>query len=301
MSRRQARPASEIVTGPRAEVEPLCVQLDAERLGQLARARAEILEPLAPAAALAISSIPSQGSSARISTPAPIPSGSDDRVQHRVHAVGAIDVGAAGRPEQRQRARRAPDEGVARRLGLVVGLGLDDHSCRLAVAHDAADQRRARPPHLARVEARAHPARERAARRRRAARAGARAPCRRPRPSTRARSSAAAARPGLRGRASARSPPARRRRSSTATCRSSTATRTRSATTPCASRNGRPPRTSRSAISTAAISSSEAALASRSRSKLIVRQHAARRGQRSASSVSAVSNRCSLSSCMSLL
>ena len=49
---------------------------DPERLGQLARARAEVLDALEAARAPRISSMPSTGSSARIRTAAPSPSGS---------------------------------------------------------------------------------------------------------------------------------------------------------------------------------------------------------------------------------
>ncbi len=66
------------------------------------------------------------------------------------------------------------------------------------------------------------------------------------------------------------------------------------------SRNGTPRLTSRSAMSVAAIRSSEAACAIRSRSKVAPRtipEDAARHSR----SVSTESNRCVLSSCMSLL
>ena len=62
-----------------------------------------------------------------------------DRVQQRVDAVGAVDVRPARRAEEDVRARRDADVGVAGRLGVVVGLGLDDHARRRAVAHDAAE------------------------------------------------------------------------------------------------------------------------------------------------------------------
>ena len=55
-----------------------------------------------------------------------------DRVDERVDAVGAVDVGRAGRAEEHVRARRQPDVGVAGGLGLVVGLGLHDHARRVA-------------------------------------------------------------------------------------------------------------------------------------------------------------------------
>ena len=63
-----------------------------------------------------------------------------DGVQQRVDAVGAVDVGASGATEQRAGARGETDEGVAGRLVLVVGLGLNDHAGGGAVFDDAADQ-----------------------------------------------------------------------------------------------------------------------------------------------------------------
>ena len=60
----------------------------------------------------------------------PHPLGLGHRVQQRVHAVGEVDVGAPRRAEQRGGPRRQPHERVAGRLGLVVGLGLDDHAGR---------------------------------------------------------------------------------------------------------------------------------------------------------------------------
>ncbi len=50
-----------------------------------------------------------------------------DGVEHRVDAVGAVHVRPARRAEQRLGPRRQADERVAGRLGVVVGLGLDDH------------------------------------------------------------------------------------------------------------------------------------------------------------------------------
>ena len=43
-----------------------------------------------------------------------------------MNAVGAIDVGAARRPEHDGIARRAPAKRVRRRIGVVIGLDLDD-------------------------------------------------------------------------------------------------------------------------------------------------------------------------------
>ena len=69
-------------------------------------------------------------------------------------AVGTVDVGDAGRTEQDTGARRDADERVARRLGLVVGLRLDDATCALAMADQAADQVPRDVDDRSRVEAR---------------------------------------------------------------------------------------------------------------------------------------------------
>ena len=61
---------------PISEV-PLQVEPDAERLGELAGAVAEVLRRAPARAALRISSMPSIGSSARISAAAPTPSSSE--------------------------------------------------------------------------------------------------------------------------------------------------------------------------------------------------------------------------------
>ena len=93
-----------------------------------------------------MTSMPSSGSSARISTAAPTSSRLADGVQQRVDAVGAVDVGDARAARTAARcARVSPDVGVAGGLGVVVGLGLDDHARGVAVAHDAADEVAARP------------------------------------------------------------------------------------------------------------------------------------------------------------
>ena len=63
-----------------------------------------------------------------------------DGVEERVDPVGAVHVGAAGRAEQRRRARREADERVAGRLAVVVGLRLDDHAAGAGVRDDAADE-----------------------------------------------------------------------------------------------------------------------------------------------------------------
>ena len=73
---RPAGAAGAMRTGPRARSRAVELQADAERLGQLARARAEVLGALEAAPRAHRARRPSSGSSARISTAAPTPSGS---------------------------------------------------------------------------------------------------------------------------------------------------------------------------------------------------------------------------------
>ena len=61
---------------PAGEQAPVQLQADAQRLGQLAGARAQVLGALEPAAAVHLVEARRVGSSARISTAAPTPSGS---------------------------------------------------------------------------------------------------------------------------------------------------------------------------------------------------------------------------------
>ena len=57
-----------------------------------------------------------------------------DGVHQVVHPVGEIDVGEAGRPVERRRARRESRGGVAGGIVLAdVGLGLDDDAARESV------------------------------------------------------------------------------------------------------------------------------------------------------------------------
>ncbi len=75
-----------------------------------------------------------------------------DGVQHRVDAVGAIDVGAAGLTAEDPRPGGQPDEGMGGRLFLVVGLRLDDHAGGLAVPDGAPQQLQGHLEHGAIVE-----------------------------------------------------------------------------------------------------------------------------------------------------
>ena len=112
---------------------------DPERLGELAGPRAELALATHPAAGAHL-----------VDAVERLERADQDRrpdalllrngVQERMHAVGEVDVGVAGRPEQRPRARREPGEGVAGRLLHVVALGLDDPPGGPAVADHAADQ-----------------------------------------------------------------------------------------------------------------------------------------------------------------
>ncbi len=82
----------------------------------------------------------------------PDPLGLANRVQQRVDAIGAIDVRAARRPEERRGTRGEPDESVTGGLAVVVGLRLHDHTGRTVVFDDAADQRPRNRQHGPRIE-----------------------------------------------------------------------------------------------------------------------------------------------------
>jgi len=113
------------------------VQPDAERLGELARPRAEVLRALEAAPrAYAVEPLerlqrPDQhrGAHALVLR---------DRIQQGVHSVRAVDVGGAGAAEQHARPVREPRVGVAGGLALVVGLRLDYAAERVAVSNQAA-------------------------------------------------------------------------------------------------------------------------------------------------------------------
>ena len=67
-------------------------------------------------------------------------------VEQRVDPVGAVDVGRARRRRRASRSARVrPDVGVAGRLGVVVGLGLDDHAPRCRRGAPRSRPGRARP------------------------------------------------------------------------------------------------------------------------------------------------------------
>ena len=108
---------------------------DAERFGQLARARAQralIVQTAAPAhrrQAVGRLQRADQHGAGRAFLLA-------DEIHAPVDAVGAIDIGKAGRAEHHLVPRRRAAEGVRRRVGVMIGLDLDND------AADAVDQQR---------------------------------------------------------------------------------------------------------------------------------------------------------------
>ena len=123
--------------GPSVSRRPVQLQPDAERLGQLARARST-----APAAGLARGARPSARSPSAApghgSAPRPRrPRGSADEVQAGVDPVGAVDVRSPGWTEQRRGSLGQSDVGVTGGVVALVALGFDDH------APDAVDRQRA--------------------------------------------------------------------------------------------------------------------------------------------------------------
>ena len=139
LRRLPARPRRLDRDRPAQQVRAVELELDVERLRQLARARAELLRALeAAAGAHDVESVERlERADQHRSADALLLA---DRVEQGVDAVGAVDVGARRRPEEDVRAARQPDVGVTGGLGLVVGLGLDDRARGLAVAQHAADE-----------------------------------------------------------------------------------------------------------------------------------------------------------------
>ncbi len=114
-------------------------QPDPERLCELARARAEVLEARRPAAlAHLLDAVDRLERADQHRGPHPLLL--RHRVQQGVDPVREVDVGAARRAEQGARARRDAREGVAGRFFHVVALGLDDAPRRGPVPYDAAEQ-----------------------------------------------------------------------------------------------------------------------------------------------------------------
>jgi hypothetical protein len=115
------------------------VEADAERLGELAGAVAELLE-VVDAAALAheVDAVDGLESADEHGRPHALPL--RHRVEQRVDAVRAVHVRPARRAKQHARAAGEADEGMAGGLLLVIALHLHDPAGRGAVAHGAADQ-----------------------------------------------------------------------------------------------------------------------------------------------------------------
>ena len=141
---------------PDREVAAVVLELDVERLGELPGTRAQALEAL-QATPLAHQLDPLQRLERPDQHPGADPFGLADGVQQRVDPVGAIHVRPARRTEQGRCARCEAHERVARRLRVVVGLGLDDHARRACVRDHAADQVAGDLEHRPRVERGLHP------------------------------------------------------------------------------------------------------------------------------------------------
>ena len=150
----------------RAATVPLRSRLDAERLRELARAVAQVLVALdAAARAHQLDAVErleraDQHRGAHAHRLA-------DGIEQRVDAVGAVDVGDAGRAEEGLGARRDADERVAGRLGVVVGLGLDDHAgwCRRGATTQPTGRGPPRAPGGRRTRAQGRSSRQRVQRR----------------------------------------------------------------------------------------------------------------------------------------
>ncbi len=114
-------------------------EIDAERLGQLARARAEIA-----VGALAAPRPHRLELSGRLERPDQhrrrLALGLGDEVEQRVDAVGEVDVGAAGWAEEDLGAIGETDVGVAGGIVALVALGLDDDPAAAREEEPAADQ-----------------------------------------------------------------------------------------------------------------------------------------------------------------
>ena len=139
----------------RAELERLAIETgsveleaDAECLGQLAGARAQLaqLGPPAPGPHLLDPGDrferPDQDRSSG-------PVGLADGIEEAVDPVGEVDVGASRRAEDGRRPLGQPDVGVAGRVVALVALGLDDHPAGGADAKLATDQIPGDPVHRA--------------------------------------------------------------------------------------------------------------------------------------------------------
>ena len=125
--------------GVAAEVGLVVGEADPQRLGQLARARAEVgVGPVAAALAHRLQPV------SRLQRPdqdcSGVPLGFGDRVQQAVNPVGEVDVGAAGRAEEDPGPLGEADVGVTGGVVGVVALGLDDDAAAAFVEERAADE-----------------------------------------------------------------------------------------------------------------------------------------------------------------
>ena len=148
-------PGSRVSTsiGPSTSERAVQRQPDAERLRELAGARAEVLVAChAAATAHELDAVHGLERPDQHGRPDPLLLG--HRVQQRVDPVGEVDVRPAGLAEQRLRALGDARVGVAGGLLHVVALGLDDAAGGLPVPHHAAHEVARHVMHRAAVEAR---------------------------------------------------------------------------------------------------------------------------------------------------
>ena len=122
------------------EVGAVLAEADAERLGQLARARAELVGRVAAAAPGAHLLEPARRLEGADQHRRRLALGLGDEVEQAVDPVGEVDVGAARRAEEGLGPRREAGEGVAGGVVALVALGLDDRAAAPLVEEPAADQ-----------------------------------------------------------------------------------------------------------------------------------------------------------------
>jgi hypothetical protein len=125
----------------RLPVEPAAVELagHAECLAEATRARAEKALVVEAAALAHLFETGTRLERAQ-QHPGAMPGGHADEVEAPVQAVGAVDIGMARRAEHRRVACRVSGEAVRGRVGLVVGLGLDDDAADTVDEDPGADQ-----------------------------------------------------------------------------------------------------------------------------------------------------------------
>ena len=146
---------------PSDQVGAVELESDPQRLRELARPRAQVLDAL-DAAALAHQLDPLDRLERADQHRGADALGLADRVQTRVDPVREVHVGTARRAEQDAGAVGQADERVGGGLGVVIRLGLDDHPRRALVREHASDQVLRHLHNRAVVEARLHPSAARA-------------------------------------------------------------------------------------------------------------------------------------------